>query len=119
VPLKKSQPVVDYRETVTAVSSMTALSKSQNKHNRIFAQAAPLGDDLSAAIESGRSGVGPHDEFKARARTLAGEFGWDLGEARKIWSFGPDGTGSNVIADLSSGVQWLNEAKDQYVCPRV
>ncbi|KAG5440753.1 hypothetical protein PCK2_000189, partial [Pneumocystis canis] len=33
IPLKKSPPVVSYRETVTTTSSMVALSKSPNKHN--------------------------------------------------------------------------------------
>ncbi|KAJ7642853.1 P-loop containing nucleoside triphosphate hydrolase protein, partial [Mycena rosella] len=35
VPLKKSDPVVPYRETVKTESSIVALSKSQNKHNRL------------------------------------------------------------------------------------
>lgn len=51
VPLKKGNPVVSYKETVTELSSMECLSKSANKHNRIYMQAAPLGDDLSQAIE--------------------------------------------------------------------
>lgn len=33
IPLKKSPPVVGYRETVQAESSMTALSKSPNKQS--------------------------------------------------------------------------------------
>ena len=35
-PLKKSDPVVSYRETVSEKSYMTCLSKSPNKHNRYF-----------------------------------------------------------------------------------
>lgn len=34
-PIKKGEPVVTYRETVTGESSQVCLSKSPNKHNRI------------------------------------------------------------------------------------
>ena len=82
IPLNISAPVVGYRETVQAESSMTALSKSQNKHNRIYMTAAPLGDEVSKAIENGV--VAPRDDFKARARILADDFGWDVTDARKV-----------------------------------
>jgi translation elongation factor EF-G len=36
IPLKKSDPVVSYRETVAEESTITCLSKSPNKHNRLF-----------------------------------------------------------------------------------
>jgi len=49
--IKKGNPVVSYKETVTEESSQMCLSKSPNKHNRIFCQAAPLGDELSQAVE--------------------------------------------------------------------
>merc|ERR1711993_197302 len=39
VPIKKSDPVVSYRETVTEESYQMNLSKSPNKHNRIFMKA--------------------------------------------------------------------------------
>lgn len=54
IPLRISDPVVSYRETVTTESSMTALSKSPNKHNRLYVTAAPMEEDLSLAIEGGR-----------------------------------------------------------------
>ena len=50
-PLKKGDPVVSYKETVTTESTEQVLSKSPNKHNRIFAKATPLGDELTNAIE--------------------------------------------------------------------
>merc|ERR1711868_222102 len=45
VPLTISDPVVQYRETVSELSSMTALSKSPNKHNRIYMTAEPLSEE--------------------------------------------------------------------------
>lgn len=113
VPIRKSDPVVQYKETIQAESSVTALAKSPNKHNRIFMKAAPLGEELSLAIENGK--VGPRDEFKARARILSDEFEWDNQEARKIWAFGPDANGANLMVDLTKGVAYLNEIKDSCV----
>jgi len=113
VPLKFSDPVVGYRETVKAESSIVALAKSQNKHNRLYLKAAPLGDELTNAIEEGK--VNSRDDFKARARILADDYGWDVTEARKIWTFGPDTTGPNLMVDTTKGVQYLNEIKDSCV----
>ncbi|KAJ7361169.1 P-loop containing nucleoside triphosphate hydrolase protein [Mycena albidolilacea] len=113
VPLKKSDPVVPYRETVKAESSIVALSKSQNKHNRLYMKALPLEEELTMAIENGK--VSSRDDFKARARILADEFGWDVTEARKIWAFGPDTTGPNLMVDVTKGVQYLNEIKDSCI----
>ncbi|CAL1694019.1 unnamed protein product [Somion occarium] len=113
VPLKKSDPVVAYRETVKAESSIVALSKSQNKHNRLYAKAQPIDEELSLAIESGK--VTARDDYKIRARVLADEFGWDVTDARKIWCFGPDTTGPNLLVDVTKGVQYLNEIKDSCV----
>jgi len=113
VPLKISDPVVGFRETVKAESSIVALSKSQNKHNRLFVKAMPIDEELTKAIESGK--VSARDDYKARARILADEFGWDVTDARKIWCFGPETTGPNLLVDVTKGVQYLNEIKDSCV----
>jgi len=113
VPLRISDPVVQYRETVTGKSSMTALSKSPNKHNRIYMIAEPLGEEVSKEIESGK--IGPRDDIKIRARILADEHGWDVTDARKIWCFGPDTNGANLLVDQTKAVQYLNEIKDSVV----
>ena len=113
VPLRISDPVVSYRETVTAPSSMTALSKSPNKHNRLYLTAGPIEEEVSLAIESGK--ISPRDDFKARARVMADEYGWDVTDARKIWCFGPDTTGANLLVDQTKAVQYLNEIKDSVV----
>ena len=58
IPLKKSDPVVSYRETVSEESSQMCLSKSPNKHNRLFMKAAPFPDGLAEDIDSVRGGEG-------------------------------------------------------------
>lgn len=113
IPLKISPPVVSYKETVTAESSMVALSKSPNKHNRIYVKAEPIDEEVSLDIENGT--INPRDDFKARARILADKHGWEVTDARKIWCFGPDGNGPNLVVDQTKAVQYLNEIKDSVV----
>merc|ERR1719182_575348 len=113
IPLKKSDPVVSYRETVSEESSIMCLSKSPNKHNRLFMKAVPMPDGLSEDIENGE--VNPRDDFKTRGRYLADKYDYDVTEARKIWCFGPDTLGPNLMIDCSKGVQYLNETKDSVV----
>ena len=113
IPLRISDPVVQYRESVGGESSMTALSKSPNKHNRLYVTAGPLSEEVSQDIEKGR--IGPRDDFKSRARILADDHGWDVTDARKIWCFGPETTGANLLIDQTKAVQYLQEIKDSFV----
>lgn len=43
---------------------------------------------------------------------MAEKYDWESSEGRKIWSFGPEGTGPNVLVDLTKGVQYLHESRD-------
>merc|ERR1711962_1172298 len=113
IPIKKSDPVVSYREIVAEESSIMCLSKSPNKHNRLFMKAVNMPDGLPDDIEKGD--VSARQEMKERGRYLADTYGWDVTEARKIWCFGPDGTGANIVIDCTKGVQYLNEIKDSVV----
>jgi len=113
IPLKKSDPVVSYRETVMEASTQTCLSKSPNKHNRLFMTAVNMPEGLPEDIDNGD--VTSRDDPKIRGRYLADKYDYDVGEARKIWCFGPEGTGPNVVIDASKGVQYLNEIKDSVV----
>uniref|UniRef100_A0A914UKA7 Elongation factor 2 n=1 Tax=Plectus sambesii TaxID=2011161 RepID=A0A914UKA7_9BILA len=113
IPIKKSDPVVSYRETVQEESDIMCLSKSPNKHNRLFMKACPMPDGLAEDIEKGE--INARDEAKARGKILAEKYEYDVTEARKIWCFGPDGTGANILVDVTKGVQYLNEIKDSVV----
>merc|ERR1712153_75660 len=64
----KGDPVVTYKETVNAESTQMCLSKSPNKHNRLFCKGSPLGDELSDLIEEEK--VGPRQDAKERTRIL-------------------------------------------------
>jgi len=111
--VKVSDPVVSFRETCIEKSSQTCLSKSANKHNRLFVEAEPMSAELCDAIDEGEIKAGA--DQKLQGRKLADEFGWDVSEARKIWAFGPDGTGPNTFVDTTKGVNYLLEIKESVV----
>merc|ERR1719454_1600528 len=111
--VKVSDPVVSFRETCTANSSQTCLAKSANKHNRLFVDAEPLGAELCLAIDDGEVKAGA--DAKIQGRLLADDYGWDVSEARKIWAFGPEGTGPNLFVDTTKGVNYLLEIKESVV----
>ena len=110
IEIIQSDPVVSYKETVNAKSSEVCLSKSANKHNRLFCTAEPLSEEMTKDIESGALGF--KDEPKARVRKLVDKYGWDSGDAKKLWVFGPDSQGPNILVDVSKGTQYLNEIRD-------
>lgn len=111
--VKVSDPVVSFRETCGGKSSQTCLSKSANKHNRLFVEAESLSSELCIAIDDGDVKAGA--DAKTQGRLLADNYGWDVSEARKIWAFGPDGTGPNMFVDTTKGVNYLLEIKESVV----
>jgi len=124
IPIKKSDPVVSYKETIDEPCEMMCLSKSPNKHNRLFCKGQPLGEEFAVMVDDGK--ITPRMEPKARAKLICDKFGvggeehdekteWNVNDARKIWCFGPDQTGPNLVVDVSKGVQYLNEIKDSVV----
>jgi elongation factor 2 len=108
--IKQSEPIVTYKETVSALSNQVCLSKSANKHNRLYCTAQPLEEGLPDLIEKGE--LGPKDDPKVRAKRLVEEFNWDKDDTQRIWGFGPENSGPNMLVDLTKGVQFMNEIKD-------
>ena len=72
-----------------------------------------MADGLAEDIDKGE--VTTRQELKLRARYLVETYNWEVAEARKIWAFGPDGMGPNLLVDVTKGVQYLNEIKDSVV----
>ena len=109
----KSDPVVTYKETITESSSQDAMAKSQNKHNRIYGNSEPLHEKLPDLIEENE--IGPTQDPKVRAKRLVEEFEWEKDDTQKIWCFGPENTGPNMVVDVTKGVQYMNEIKESMV----
>lgn len=110
--VKISDPVVSFRETVTTESPQ-CLSKSPNKHNRLYCVGFPGKDEFADDIDNGV--LTANQDQKDRAKLLQDKYGFDEPTSRKIWAFGPDGTGPNIFCDGTTGVQYLNEIKESVV----
>jgi len=113
VPLIKSDPVVTYNETMTHESTQSAMTKSQNNHNRITGTAQPLHELLPELIENGE--IFESQDPKARGKRLVEEFEWEKDDTTKIWCFGPENVGPNFVVDMTKGVQYMNEIKESIV----
>jgi elongation factor 2 len=98
---------------MTSDSSQQAMAKSQNKHNRISGTSGPLHEALPDLIESDE--ISPTQDPKIRAKRLVEEFDWEKDDSTKIWCFGPENSGPNVVVDITKGVQYMNEIKESMV----
>jgi elongation factor 2 len=113
IPLLKTDPVVSFRETVTELSRIVCLSKSANKLNRLNFQAQPLGDELVAAIEARE--ITSRMDGKTRGKALQNRFGWEQTDSRRVWSFGPDMEGPNLLVDTTKSAEYLQEVREHLI----
>ncbi|MBN2122001.1 elongation factor EF-2 [Candidatus Micrarchaeota archaeon] len=100
-----SPPIVVYRETITKKSDVIE-GKSPNKHNRFKIHVEPLEPAIVEAIDLGKVPQGK-PKGKEHIATLI-ELGMDREAAKGIW----DVCGSNMILDVTKGVQYLNEVQE-------
>lgn len=73
----------------------------------------PLGEELTKAIESGEISAGM--DAKQRSRMLVEKYNWDTNDSKKVWCFGPENTGPNVVVDQTKGIAYMNEIQDSVV----
>ncbi|KAG2370663.1 hypothetical protein C9374_014705 [Naegleria lovaniensis] len=108
IPIKQSQPVVSFLETVTTECE-PCFAKSPNKHNKLWIHAEPMSEELISLIEEGDF---VKQDVNKRAKVLEQEFNWDPAITKKIWSFGPNDKGPNMLVNASHSVEYMNEIQD-------
>ena len=67
-------------------------------------------EELTIDIENGV--IRANEDLKVTARSLIDKYEWDQHDARKLWTFGPDNSGPNLLVDQTKAVQYLNEIRD-------
>lgn len=112
IEIVQSNPLVSYCETVTEISEV-CMAKSANKLNRLYCSAEPIGPELSAAIESGE--VSLKLDKKDLSSLLIDRFDFDKNEVSRIWAFGPDQEGPNILMNSTEASQYMKEIKDSVV----
>ncbi|MGA8842128.1 MAG: elongation factor EF-2 [Nitrososphaeraceae archaeon] len=100
-----TQPLINYRETIRS-SAGPIMSKSPNRHNKIFMRVEPLAEDIVELIRSRQ--IKEEMDKKEIARILR-EKGWDADEARNVATIDPIG---NLLIDETKGVQFIQESMD-------
>jgi elongation factor 2 len=100
-----SPPLINYRETIRKKTE-PIMSKSPNRHNKIFMAAEPLEEDIAEMIRTGE--LGELKDKKEVAKILR-EKGWDADVAKSVMKFDPRG---NVIINATKGVQFIQESTD-------
>jgi len=40
------------------------------------------------------------------------EYEWEKNDTLKIWAFGPENMGANMLVDRTAGIAYMNEIKD-------
>jgi len=114
-PITTSEPVVTYMECVTA-ESPEVLSKSANKHNRLFCTAQPLNEEVCQLFDEEILTAGMDPKERAKLMREHPALGWEeAATPQKIWCFGHDNIGPNVFCERTVGVAYLNEIKDSVV----
>ncbi|MEM2679184.1 MAG: elongation factor EF-2 [Candidatus Hadarchaeales archaeon] len=105
--IKKSEPIVVYRETVTKRAGPVE-GKSPNRHNRFLISVEPLEPEVIKAIEEKR--ITNEQERKERAAILR-ELGWSAEAARNVIAV----IGPNVLVDMTKGVQFMKDVEDYVI----
>jgi elongation factor 2 len=100
-----SQPLINYRETIRSKGG-PIMSKSPNRHNKIFMRVEPLREDIIEMIKNGH--IKEDMDKKELAKTLR-EKGWNADEARNVSAIDPSG---NMLVDETKGVQFIQESMD-------
>jgi len=55
--------------------------------------------------------VTPLTDPKERTKILVEAYKWDINDTKKIWFFGPDAIGPNMLVDMTKSIQNLNDSK--------
>jgi|TARA_B100000959_G_scaffold197046_1_gene206060 elongation factor 2 len=100
-----SEPLINYRETIQGRAG-PFMSKSPNRHNKIFMRIEPLTPEVIEVIRTGKI----HENMDKKEMTMIlREKGWGTDESKKV--VGLDERG-NLFVDGTKGVQFLQESLD-------
>jgi len=100
-----SEPLINYRETVTG-SCEPIMSKSPNRHNKIFMKVEPLEPEIAQMLRTGEISDMKSKEFVADKLK---EVGWDRDTIKRIMKLDSRG---NVLINGTKGVQFVQESTD-------
>ena len=100
-----SEPLINYRETVKSTCE-PIMSKSPNRHNKIFMKVEPLEPAIADMLRTGQ--ISDMKDKKEVSDLLKKE-GWDTDTIKRVMKFDSRG---NVLINGTKGVQFVQESTD-------
>jgi len=100
-----SKPIVIYREAIRGEAGPIE-GKSPNRHNKIYIEVEPLGEQVMDLIKTGK--ISEYMDKADMAKQLRA-VGWEPEEARGVWSIDEP---FNMILDVTKGAQYMQEVRD-------
>ncbi len=100
-----SEPLINYRETVKGTCE-PVMSKSPNRHNKIFMKVEPLESEIAHMLRTGE--ISDMKDKKVVADLLKGA-GWETDTIKRVMRFDSRG---NVLINGTKGVQFVQESTD-------
>jgi elongation factor 2 len=110
VEIEASKPIVVYRELVEHAGGPFE-GKSPNKHNRFYFEVEPLPAAVAEAIKEGEIPQGKSFKDTKTLVTRLEQLGIPRDEGRGITAV----EGTNILFDVTKGIQYLNETMDLIV----
>lgn len=113
VDLIISEPIVPYCETILEPSNVV-YTKTKSGLNRMWMKATPVPEQMIKDIDSGKLSMKlpPKDIY----RHCVDEYNFQVPDIKRLWGFGPEeATQTNVLTDISSGVQYLDKVKGSII----
>ncbi len=102
VPIRTSEPIVVYRESVQGASTDVE-GKSPNKHNKFYLHVEPLEDNIYQAVKDGTI---PEGRVRGKELQLQlREMGMERNEARNV----VDVYQGNMLVNISKGIVHIGE----------
>ena len=105
VEIITSEPLINYRETVKGTCE-PIMSKSPNRHNKIFMKVEPLEPEIAQMLRTGE--ISDMKDKKMVSDLLKGA-GWDTDTIKRVMRFDSRG---NVLINGTKGVQFVQESTD-------
>ena len=105
VEIITSEPLINYRETVKGTCE-PIMSKSPNRHNKLFMKVEPLEPNISQMLRTGE--ISDMKDKKIVSDLLKKE-GWDTDTIKRVMRFDSRG---NVLINGTKGVQFVQESTD-------
>ena len=105
VEIVTSEPLINYREAVKGTCE-AVMSKSPNRHNKIFMRVEPLEPAIAEML---RTGEISDLKDKAEVASLLKAQGWDTDTIKRVMKFDSRG---NVLINGTKGVQFVQESTD-------